>query len=176
MLALLTIVIGGGITLGLGQLWIHNWSIGGERFTIGEYHTVPVGDDWSLVYYESGVSVPDANVDLRFNESEEQYVFQEPIFDAENEFRVMLTGWSGRALYKIRTDRPGEYEFICINDNQPFDEVARTEDRVVFHKVPASLTEAIATRKLIYIVGGTITIILFIGFYVAHGMALKRRE
>jgi hypothetical protein len=175
VLALVVLVVGTILTVGLSQLWIMHWSQSGVGFPIGVPGTIDVegAPGAVLVYYESPHSVPAGHCSLYVrNPYEERLHTRIPMDD--HSYRVSLTGWTGRALWELDLDEPGTYEFLCTNANFKSDDDVPAEDRIVFFKEPQSLAVVRGRQKLLKIVGGTITVAIAIGLYIMHGLALRR--
>jgi len=173
VLALIVMVSGTALTLGLDQAWLHTWSESGRKFPIGQRSTIQLPPGESLVWYESPYRVPVADVTLYMvDPNGDRITPAHPSGDIS--YTLMLGGMSGRALWKMNVPRAGTYEFTCFNHNFASDSQIPVEDRVVFLKTPDTLAEANLFRKFIQITGATASITLVIVFYVLHGLALRR--
>lgn len=175
VLALAVLVFGTIATLGLSHVWIMHWSRTGQAFSLGDWHRIELEAVPTLAYYESPHSVPEQQLDCSIT-LKDPYGDPMPkmIPTEDSSFRVMLTGWSGRALWEFDLVEPGEYEFRCVRQNVRSDEDVPTEDRIVFLKEPQDLAAVHGRQKLIKIVGGAITVAIATLLYVFHGLALRR--
>jgi hypothetical protein len=175
VLALVVIVVGTIATLGLDQLWLHNWAKSGNAYPINQRLRIELPPGKSLVYYESAESVPSANVTLYLLDSEGDRVYvKSPAKDVS--FRMLLGGWSGRALWQLDLPRAGVFTFACYNHNFASDRDIPLDDRIVFLKHPDSVEDVGIVRSLIQVTGATITMTLVIVLYLLHGIAIYKRE
>ncbi len=172
VLALLTIVVGGGLTLLAGQAWILVWAGSGLRFTVGNSHNVDLPAGPVIVYYESSAGVPSANVDFVIYDDPQNPIYRKTVTES-NSFKTLIGGRSGRSLWELDVPEAGQFEFKSSNDNISAEGEDRSGDRIVFLKQPATLAEAEKIRKVILITGGSITILFVIIFYIMHGIALR---
>ena len=174
VLALVIVISGGVITLGLAQLWVVHWSRTGVRLPLNARHTISLPAGESLVYYESPHSVPSGRATLQLYDpaGERSRV---PIVTEDLSFRVHFTGLSGRALWALDIPEPGDYVVIATNENVLSDNDLPPEDHVVFLKSPNSLHETRAVQKGIMITGGSITLVLTIICYLLHLSVVSRR-
>lgn len=174
VLALVCAAAGAAVTLTIDQMWLSAWAKSGKHFPISQFGTVDLPAGQTLVYYESPFSVPVGDATLFITNPEGERV--RPIMLADDmSYRMMLTGWSGRALWKLDITQPGPHRFRCSNHSVESDADIPAEDRVAFLKQPDSLTEVTNVRKFIQITGATATLTLVIAFYVLHGLALRSR-
>lgn len=174
ILALVVMVLGGLATLGAGQLWLQHWAGTGVRAPLGERRNVSLPHGTTVVYYESAVSVPDSNPMLKIRDAYGTWLKVAPPRESAS-YRLLFTGWSGRAIGEITVDESGTYivtctppDFLDLNDIPP-------DDRLSFFKEPDTLVQANATYKTILIVGATITVLLTAVLYVFHYVTLHRR-
>lgn len=175
ILALLAMVSGAAITLGVDQVFLKSWASSGRSFPIGEKATIDLPPGESLVWYESTFSVPGGDVTLYlFDADGERIKPTKP--EGDLSYGLLLGGQSGRALWQLNLPRAGRYEFTAFNHNFESDRLVPAEDRVVFLKTPNSLTEVTFMRKLIQITGATASITLVILLYILHGLELRKRR
>lgn len=175
VLALVSGLAGAAVTLTLAQLWLNAWMHSGKAFPIGQHAVIDLPEGRSLVYYESPVSVPVGDVTLRLLDSDgERVPMAKP--DKDISYSLMLTGWSGRALWRLTVPQAGRYSFTCSNHNFAYDEEIPADDRVVFLRRPDSLAEVQLVQIFIEVTGATITIMLVMFFYIMHGLALRRHR
>jgi hypothetical protein len=173
LLALLAVVAGGAVTLGLDQLWIRHWSMSGERFPIGHGLTIDLPARPNLlIYYESAGAVPTANVVLVMTDPYGRRVRPRRATDDTDNFKVLLGGWSGRALWELDIVEPGVHTFSTFNNNYESDAEVPPGDRIVFLKTPSTLAEVGRIRKLIQITGASVTMLVAIALYVLHALTL----
>lgn len=173
VLALLWVVVGGGLTILLDQLWIHSWAKSGVAAPVGELFNIDLEPGRTLLYYESPSAVPQTTRVHMFNPYQEQIYPQPPA--EERSYNMLLTGWSGKAVAEIDVDEVGTYRIVCYNTSVLSDDDIPAEDRIVLKKKPASLTEALTIRRIIQIGGATIVLLGAIGLYIIHGITLHRR-
>ena len=91
-------------------------------------------------------------------------------------YRLLLTGWSGRALWRVNIPAAGAYGMICNNHNFMSDADIPADDRVVFLKQPDSFKEVKTVRTIIQVTGATITMTAVILFYLLHSLTLQKRR
>ena len=91
-------------------------------------------------------------------------------------FRIRFTGLSGRAMWKLNIDQPGEYRFIATNEDVLNDEDIPAEDQIVFLKSPATPDDAILVQKIIRITGLVITAVLFLICYLIHYATISKMK
>ena len=165
---------GAGTTLTIDQMWLGSWLRSGKHFPINQFATVELPAGPTLVYYESPVSVPVSDATLFMTDPEGERV--RPINLIEDvSYRMLLSGWSGRALWKLDITVPGPYRFRCSNHNYQADSDVPADDRVAFLKNPQHVQEVTTVRKFIQITGATVTVTLVIALYILHGLALRKR-
>ncbi len=176
VVALLVIILGGLATLAAGQLYLHAWADSGIHVPVGGRYKVELPYGTSLVYYESSQEVPQRIPLLKVLDAYGAYAKVQPIRDLEsNNFRMMLTGWSGRATHTIEIDEEGTFTVSCSPADYFSNEDVPADDRVALFKEPNALEEAHATYKLILIVGATITAVLAFACYGMHFTAIRRK-
>lgn len=175
ILALIVVAFGGGLTLILDQLWIIQWSKTGMHFPVGERQTVALPAGKSLVYYESPHSVPSSLATLQLYDLEGNRS-RLPLLREDINYKIRLTGISGRALWEVDIPQPGEYRFIVSNENVLSDEDIPPEDQIVFLKSPNSLLTAKFIQNVIRFTGLGITAVLFIIFYLLHYLTINKRK
>lgn len=175
MLALIAAIAGGGATLGLDQLWLNNWVNSGQSFAIGQRASIQLPAGTARVYYESGVAVPVGDASLRVLDADGERMPVRALEGDEN-YRLLFTGWSGRALWEITIPANGTYEMVCHNFNFMSDADIPPEDRVVFLKTPDSFREVKTFRTFIQVTGATITMTAVIILYLLHSLTLQRRR
>ena len=175
VLALLVIVIGGGLVLAMDQVWLSSWVNSGKSFPIAQRFNVDLPAGESLVYYESRVGVPRDSVTLYLWDPDGERIFVTQIPD-DISYYVWLSGWSGRALWRLNLPSPGQYSIKCDNHNYPSDKDIPADDRVVFVKQPDSLDSFSGTRKAMQVAGGSFVFVIAVVFYVLHGRALAKRK
>ncbi len=179
MLALLVALGGAAITLGLDQLWLNNWFRSGQTFAIGQRATVQLPAGSTLVYYESPVAAPVGDVMLRIFDADNERLRVENLDESQTgdlSYRLLLTGWSGRALWRVNIPAAGAYGMICNNHNFMSDADIPAADRVVFLKQPDSFKEVKTVRTIIQVTGATITMTAVILFYLLHSLTLQKRR
>jgi hypothetical protein len=175
VLALVCVAIGASTTIIVDQVWLNDWVSSGKHFPINQWTTTELPLGTTLVYYESPVSVPVGDVSLHLIDPDEERVRVTQLGEDIN-FRVLVSGWSGRALWRLNITKPGPYRFRCSNHNFASDSDVPADDRITFAKTPPELSDATAIRKFIQITGATVTMTLVIFFYLLHGLALKRKR
>ena len=175
VLALACVVIGASGTMFIDQMWLNEWVKSGRQFPIGQWNVAELPLGPALVYYESPYSVPVGDVTLHITDPDGERMRVAQLAEDIN-YRVHLSGWSGRALWRLNITKPGAYRFRCSNHNFAVDAEIPAEDRITFAKVPPELADATSIRKFIQITGATITMTLVIVLYLLHGLALKRRS
>jgi hypothetical protein len=175
VLALVCVVIGAATTMTLDQIWLNEWVKSGSHFPINQWNVAELPLGSTLVYYESPYSVPIGDVSLHLTDPEGERIRMAQLTE-DISYRVFLSGWSGRALWRINLTKPGNYRFRCSNSNFADDSQVPLEDRITFAKTPASLADATRVRKFVQITGATLTMTLVIVFYLLHALALKRRK
>ncbi|MHC5023944.1 MAG: hypothetical protein ACYTGG_08530 [Planctomycetota bacterium] len=173
LLALLAVLAGVSITLGLDHLSLHQWAQSGLAIPVGEHFEVelPVGE--TLVYYESRQNIVPDRILLDVIGANGERVRARPPME-ENNFRLLLGGWSGRSLWNVRVEEAGTYRIRGFNADYLQDEQVPEDDRVVLFKQPRTLAEAVANRKVIQIVGASITMCVALLLYLLHWRALAR--
>lgn len=175
MLALLAALMGGGATLTADQLWLLNWSRSGVGFPIGQRATIQLPAGATRVYYESPVAVPISDATLRvLDADEERLPTRTP--SGDDNYRLMFSGWSGRALWEVNVPTAGTYAIICHNHNFMSDKDIPADDRVVFLKDPNQFSEVKTVRTIIQVTGATITMTAVIILYMLHSLTLQRRK
>ena len=174
-MALIVVVVGGGFTMTLDQFWIFQWSKSGMHFPVGERQIVNLPAGKSLVYYESPHSVPSALATLQMYDLEGNRS-RVPLLREDINFKIRLTGLSGRALWEIDIPEDGEYRFIVSNENVLSDEDIPPADQIVFLKTPNSMLTAKRIQDVIRFTGLGITAVLFIIFYLLHYLTINKRK
>ena len=179
VLALLAALLGMVITLGLDQLWLNNWFNSGQAFAIGQRATVQLPAGPTLVYYESPVAAPVGDVMLRIFDADNERLRVESLDEsrtAELNYRLLLSGWSGRALWRVNIPAAGVYSVLCNNHNFMSDADIPADDRVVFLKQPDSFADVKAVRTFILVTGATVMMTAVIVFYLLHSLTLHKRR
>ncbi|MDY7108026.1 MAG: hypothetical protein SYC29_05260 [Planctomycetota bacterium] len=176
VLALIVVLLGGAVTLLLGQLWLEQWARTGQRAAIGRDQTVDLPAGEMLVYYESNIAVPEVgSAKLAVRDPYGRRV--RPTIPAEdNTFQMMLSDRCGRALWELNVVEPGEHTVRCFNVNFASDTDVPPGDRLVFGKQPGTVAQALVVRKTILIIGAGITLLLAAFLYIIHGVALQKRR
>jgi hypothetical protein len=175
VLALLTVLGGGTLTLLLDQMSIRSWAYSGIRRPIGNEQIVDLPAGELLVYYESPDYVPGQPVYFSIRSADGNRIpYGTPTSD--NNFALLMSGWSGRAMWQIDLPEPTRCEVIVLNDMPEFEDEDRSKHQVVFAKQPATLAEATRNRRIIQYLGAGLTIGLAIALYIVHGVTLSRRE
>lgn len=175
ILALVAVVCGLVITMTLDQLWILQWGESGLRFPVGERQTITLPKGRTLVYYESPHSVPSGPVTFTLFNPDGRRI-RVPMIPNDINYKILLTGVSGRAFWELSIMRPGDYSFEISNDSVLSDVDVPPEDKIVFLKSPDTLAEAQAFQKIIRITGASISIVVLTIFYLLHIVTLKKRE
>ena len=175
ILALLAAVVGAGSTLAIDQLWLLNWSRSGVAFPVGQRSQVQLPPGLTRVYYESPVAVPVGDATLRVLDSDDERL---PVrnLDGEDNYRLLFSGWSGRALWEVNVPAAGTYGLIGHNYNFENDKDIPADDRVVFLKQPNSFSEVKTVRTIIQVTGATITMTAVIILYLLHSLTLQKRR
>lgn len=168
-------VLGLVITMTLDQLWILQWGESGIRFPVGERQTITLPQGRSMVYYESPHSVPSGPVSFSLINPDGRRK-RVPMITEDINYKIFLTGISGRAFWQLIIMQPGDYSFETSNDSVLNDEDVPPEDKIVFLKNPDTLGEAQAVQKIIRITGASISIVVLTIFYLLHIVTLKKRE
>lgn len=172
---MVSVICGLVITMTLDQLWILQWGESGIRFPVGERQTITLPQGHSMVYYESPHSVPSGPVSFSLFHPDGRRV-RVPMITKDINYKIFLTGISGRAFWELSIRRPGEYSFEISNDSVLSDDDVPPEDKIVFMKSPDTLGEAQAFQKIIRITGASISIVVLTIFYLLHIVTLKKRE
>jgi len=175
VLALLAAFVGTGATLAADQIWLMNWSRSGVSFPIGQRTPVQLPAGPTRVYYESPVAVPVGDATLRIFDSEGERLPTRGL-DGQDNYRLMFTGWSGRALWEVNVPAAGTYSMVCNNYNFMNDEDIPIGDRVVFLKQPNSFKEVKTVRTIVQVTGATITMTAVIVLYLLHSVTLQKRK
>ncbi len=177
VLALLVVVAGTAATLLGSRLYLQAWVDGGTKFAISavrdDYNEVdlPAGD--ILVYYESNESVPTGRVILFMRAPGGDPV--EVGWPADdNSFEI--GGRQGRAIFSLHITEPGRHIFRCSNANYLSDNDVPAGDRIAFLKDPPTLAPVLRSRRMILLVGASITLGLAVLLYVCHVVALYRED
>jgi len=172
--ALLILLLGGAGTLLAGQLWLLHWADTGVHIPINVRHAVDLPHGTTTVYYETGGRVPSRDPMLKIRDPYGVWIRARPPEQAGN-FRMLFTGWSGRAVAQLNVDEEGTYTFFCSNpDALSLDEVP-ADDRIALLKEPDSLERARRIHKIILIAGASVTILLTIIAYAMHAATLHGR-
>jgi hypothetical protein len=174
LLALIAAMGGAALTLTVDQMWLASWFDSGRHFPIGPFATVDLPAGSTLVYYESPVQAPVADVGLYMTDPDGERIRAMNMIDDIN-YRILLSGWSGRALWKLDVKNPGPHRFRCSNHNYASDDEVPAEDRVTFLKSPQHVQDVSMVRKFIQITGATATVTLVISLYILHGLALRKQ-
>ncbi len=175
LLALLAAFAGGGATLGLDQIWLNNWVNSGNTFAIGQRVSTHLPAGTTRVYYESAVAVPVGDASLRVIDADGERM-PVRLLDGDENYRLLFSGWSGRALWEVNVPAAATYEIVCHNHNFMSDADIPAEDRVVFLKQPDSFKEVKTFRTIIQVTGATITMTAVIILYLLHSLTLQRRR
>jgi hypothetical protein len=175
MLALVAAALGAALTLGLDQLWLHNWARSGVSLPIGQRTPVNLPSGPTIVYYESPVAVPVADATLRVFDADDERIRVNAL-DGSLNYRLLLSGWSGRALWEVDAPAAGGYTLVCHNHNFLSDSEIPAEDRVVVLKQPNSFKDVALVRTIIQVTGATLTMTSVIILYLLHSLALKKRR
>ena len=175
MLALLVAFVGAAATLAADQIWLMNWARSGVFFPIGQRTPVQLPAGLTRVYYESPVAVPIGDATLRIFDGEGERLPTRGL-DDQDSYRLMFTGWSGRALWEVNVAAAGTYSMVCNNYNFMNDEDIPIEDRVVFLKQPNSFKEVKTVRTIVQVTGATITMTAVIVLYLLHSLTLQKRK
>jgi hypothetical protein len=186
VLALLAMLVGGAATLGVAEVWLQNWLRSGQSFPVGRRGVVQLPAGKSLVYYESLVAVPhdgDSGATLKVEDADDEPMPVRAIRayrddgpgDGSMEYRLWLSGWSGRALWEIDAPAAGRYSLQCHNHSVLSDNDLPAEDRIAVLRSPNSFAQVRTLRTIMLITGGTITMTAVIILYMLHSLALKRR-
>ena len=169
LLALLAVVIGGGSTIAADRIHIRDWAFSGVRVPVGERVEVNLPAGPQLAYYESAGDLP-TNVVLLEMTHDGMGVFERRAKE-NNEFRLLVGGWSGRSVWSFENLEPGWYTVFVKNAHyETYDDVP-DNDRLVFAKDPPTLAEAMRTSWVIRITGSVVTLGLVVVFYTLHARA-----
>jgi len=172
VLALMVVLIGGGATLLMAHQTVRDWAYSGIRIPVGDWYDVdlPAGD--VLVYYESAVSLPTANVELTLRDRRGQYIGSHHP-DNANEFKLISADWAGRSLWELSIPESDTYTAQAVNYNISREDEDRSGDSIVFAKQPTALSDAMRRRNTTLAVGAAVTIVLAAALYVVHGFSLR---
>jgi hypothetical protein len=174
VLALITVALGGMMTYAVGEASLDVWVASGLKFPIGHRHMVELPAGPVTLYYESDASTPmDVHVSL-LDPYGERIALRVPQVRSRTSFECQ--GRYFRTLYEADVPERGEYELGCYNLSVGSDAQVPAGDRVVLGKVPPRHDDAIDARRLMHIIGATLTVVPAIGMYVLHGVALHRRQ
>ena len=175
VLALLVAFVGAGATLAADQIWLMNWARSGVSFPIGQRTPVQLPAGPTRVYYESPLAVPVDNATLRIFDGDGERLPTRGL-DGQDNYHLLFTGWSGRALWEVNVPAAGTYSMVCNNYNFMNDEDIPIEDRVVFLKQPDSFQEVKTVRTIVQVTGATITMTAVIILYLLHSLTLQKRK
>jgi len=172
--ALVAAVGGAALTLAGSYGWMLYWSHSGVSQPVGEAGKVTLPAGTTLVYYESRVEAPSTDLELRVADAQHnEMALSRPRDD--NDYRLAIGGWSGRAVWEAVIEQPGEYQVHCTNAYHAAGR-APAGDRVTFFKQPQTLAEADQIRRAIQYVGGGITLALIVLCYVMAARAGQGRQ
>jgi hypothetical protein len=135
---------------------------------------LPAGD--MLVYYETAGPIPDENVLLFVKNADGTQVPVRPNSNEDNDYRLDLSGWTGRPLWQLNGLSAGTHRIVAYASRHLRDEPTSTAERVVFAKHPNTIDEVDRWRKRIQVIGGTITLAIAITLYICHAFSLHRRK
>lgn len=177
VLALVTLVTGGGATYLGAAVPVRDWVASGSKFPVdretGEAAgTVTLATGEQPVYFESPEVLPQgAFLQLYLADAAGRPVDRRALAgDEADRNRFEKNGVVGRTVFRVDVPAAGEYSYRFINAN-----AERFEgDVIVFGKEPDTLAECLASNRRVKIVGASITGVLVVGLYVAHGLALGR--
>lgn len=172
--ALLVLLLGGAVTLGAGYFWLDYWADTGVHIPIGVRHTVELPYGTTTLYYETGGNVPARNPLIKIRDPYGAWITPAPPPEAEN-FRMMFTGWSGRAVGRLVVDEEGSYTLLCNSPDAFSNEEIPVDDRLTMLKQPDTLSEARTIHKAILVTGASITILITLICYTLHLVTLHRR-
>ncbi len=175
ILALLTILIGGATTLIISEGQIRHWAKEtGSAIPVGQWGDVDLDYGEFIVYYESPVQVP---TEYLFQVVDQYGDRMRPTPPPENEsYRLLLDGWSGKAVGVLKIEEAGTYRLRCSNASVVSDADIPAEDRIVLMKTPRTWAEASQVRKQILVIGASITFAVFLILYIIHGLVLRARS
>jgi hypothetical protein len=173
-LALVVALGGAALTILGDQLHLRRWAQSGIRMPVGEATTIDLPEGDLVAYYESSVAVPNGNVLLAVRGADGAIVPPRLPYEESN-FRVLMTGWSGRALWRLDGVRAGPYTVIANNPNFLSNEEVPPDDRIVFAKEPATFTAFDRRRKAVQLTGAGITVVATVLLYCLHVLALRSR-
>jgi hypothetical protein len=176
ILALLVLVVGGCATYFGGQLWVHYWARSGTRVPLGVTCEVDLPGGDMLVYYETAGRIPDENVLLYVENADGKRVTVWPNANEDNDYRLALSGWTGRSLWQLNGVVAGTHRVEAFASRHLSDKPTSDAERVVFGKQPNTIAEVDRLRKRFQIICGGTALSMAIGLYVLHGVSLHRRK
>lgn len=173
VLALVFLVGGGAATFILSQQIMPSWAESGSGHPVGTpfRETMPEGEHY--IYYQSNVSVPFPDqVRLVVSSSIDESMEIKRIDDSEIETHTFAVGdIQGRALYKMTVKDADTYSFKATMFG-----LGEPGDQLVVLKDPQTVADARSQRMMTLILGLALTLVLFIGFYIVHGVTLSRQK
>ncbi len=164
-------IAGAALTLYCAHLSIERWAKSGQRLPLGEWWQIELKAGKSLVYYESPVEVPINFVTLNVLDANNRAM---GTFLTGGTDDYVVDGTNGAAVFEIEIDAPGSFQVICNDAAAASIQSAPEADRVVFGKSPNTKAEALGRRRMIHLVGATITLGLALVLYIIHGIAVRR--
>jgi hypothetical protein len=156
-------------------VWLHNWWRSGISIPIGQRSRVQLPAGTMLVYYESPVAVPAGDAVLRAFDGNDDPV---PVkrLDGSMDYRLLLSGWSGRAMWEITIPQAGSYTMVCNNYTVFSDADLPAEDRVALLKRPDSFRQVALVRTFVQVTGATLTMTAVLTLYLLHSLTLQKRK
>lgn len=186
VLALLAALVGIAVTLTLAEVWLRNWMRSGVNYPIGQRVSAQLPAGKLLVYYESPVAVPvdgDSSATLKVFDADKDPIpvralrrYGSTGSSESMDYRLWLTGWSGRALWEIDVPAAGTYTLVCHNHSVLSDKDIPADDRAVLLRQPPSFAQVRTVRVFILVTGATITMTAVIALYTLHMLALRKRR
>lgn len=181
ILALIVLVVGGGLTVLVSFARIDNWMKSGERFAVGVESAIEfIEPGEQVIFFETRLpELPAHSGAINFHlidgpRNDLRFEWIEP--DAQESYaprRVLpTTKVSGRPLWRVTVTEPGLYTFRVDNYHLEQDP---ENDRIVFGKNPQSFREVTKSANQIKFGGLAFTGVLFVTLYVLHAVVLSRR-
>jgi hypothetical protein len=177
VLALLVILVGGGLTFLLAHNYKLQWAQSGQRLKFGTTYEIELSPEQSpvILFYETASSeASSGDVVMTVYDPFGERVTRMAAGSEEDSF--VISGWHGYPTRQLPLDEAGVYQIKCSNVAYGSDADVPADDRVVLLKQPPRTTEMLANYRVILVIGASITMVLAIALYIAHGIALSRRQ
>ena len=177
VLALLVMLLGGGLTFLLAYNYKTQWAQTGQRLEFGSEYQIELAPEQSPVifFYETASSeASSGDVVLTVYDPFGERITRLAAGSEDESF--VIAGWHGYPTRELAVDEAGVYRIKCSNVAYSSDKEVPEDDRVVLLKQPPRTTQMLANHRIMLVVGASITMALAIAFYVVHGLTLNRRQ